>query len=193
MARVVLISGKAGHGKDTFAEHLKEGLESYNKKVLVLHFADLVKTYATMYLNWDGKKDIAGRQLLQDIGNNSFRQFDPDYWARITAECARVMCDYFGFDFVLIPDNRYPNEIEVVKQYNEHVSTFRIQRFSVDGTEWNNPNLSDEQKHNEGEIALDNYDKFTDIIRNVDYKQFVDDAYWIGVHMAVSWEEVFDN
>lgn len=172
MAKVILISGKAGHGKDTFAESLKYGLEKNGKKVLTLHFADLVKTYATMYFNWNGEKDVAGRQLLQDIGNNSFRQFDPDYWARITAECARVMIDYFGYDFILIPDNRYPNEIKIVKQYNNDVLSYRIIRYNSDGTLWDNPKLNDEQKQNEGEIALDNYSEFTKIIKNYELLDF---------------------
>jgi hypothetical protein len=186
MAKVILISGKAGHGKDTFAECLKYGMEKNNKKVLVLHFADLVKTYATMYLGWNGEKDIAGRQLLQDIGNNSFRQFDPDYWARITAECARVMIDYFGFDFVLIPDNRYPNEIEVVKQYNKDVITYRISRYNEDGTPWDNPKLNEKQKENEGEVALDNYTGFTNVIKNYNLLDFAQNAAQIGKALSTS-------
>lgn len=184
MAKVILISGKAGHGKDTFAESLKYGLEKSGKKVLILHFADLVKTYATMYFKWNGEKDIAGRQLLQDIGNNSFRQFDPDYWARITAECARVMTDYFGYDFILIPDNRYPNEIEVVKQYNPNVVSYRIIRYNADNTLWDNPNLNDEQKQNEGEVALDSYTDFTEIIKNYNLLDFAKSAVQIGVSLT---------
>lgn len=164
MARVILISGKAGHGKDTFADFLVEDLEKLNKKVLVIHFADLVKMYATKYLGWNGEKDIAGRQMLQDVGNNSFRQFDPDYWARISAECARVMMDYFSYDYVLIPDTRYPNEVSVVQDYNENVTTIRVNRY--DGPyAWENPNLTAEQKRNEGEIALDHY-AFDYVIEN---------------------------
>lgn len=186
MATVILISGKAGHGKDTFAESLKYGLEKNNKKVLILHFADLVKTYAKMYFNWDGNKDIvAGRQLLQDIGNNSFRQFDPDYWARITAECARVMGDYFGFNFILIPDNRYPNEIEVVKQYNPTVLTYRVVRYNSNGTVWDNPKLNEEQKQNEGEIALDTYTDFTKVINNYSLLEFAKTAVKIGEDLSI--------
>ena len=154
--KVLLISGKAGHGKDTLAQLLKDKLELRGEKVLCPHFADLVKFYAKQYLGWNGEKDIAGRQMLQDIGNNSFRQFDPDYWARITAELIKIMGDYFGFTYAIVADTRYPNEIDVMKDYNSDVITIRIIRY--DGPrEWNNPNLTDEQKQNEGEIALDHY------------------------------------
>ena len=162
--KVLLISGKAGHGKDTFAQLLKNKLEARGEKVICPHFADLVKFYAKMYLGWDGNKDIAGRQILQDIGNNSFRQFDSDYWARITSELIRVMGDYFGYTHAIVADTRYPNEIDVIKDYNNDVITMRIIR--IEGPyEWSNPNLTEEQKQNEGEIALDHY-AFNYIIEN---------------------------
>lgn len=162
--KVLLISGKAGHGKDTLAQLLKDKLELRGEKVLCPHFADLVKFYAKQYLGWNGEKDIAGRQMLQDIGNNSFRQFDPDYWARITAELIKIMGDYFGFTYAIVADTRYPNEIDVMKDYNSDVITIRIIR-SDGPQEWNNPNLTDEQKQNEGEIALDHY-AFDYIVEN---------------------------
>lgn len=154
--KVILISGKAGHGKDTLALMLQERLEAKREKVLRPHFADLVKYYAAQYLNWDGNKDAAGRQILQDVGNNSFRQMDPDYWARITAECVRVMGDYFGFTYAIIADNRYPNEIDIVKEYNANVTTIRVERWKNDDR-WVNPAMTEEQLQNEGEVALDNY------------------------------------
>lgn len=164
--KVILISGKAGSGKDTFSTMLKLKLERQNYKVLTLHFADLVKTYAYMYFNWNGEKNEAGRSLLQNIGNNTFRQFDANYWARITAECAAVMGKYFNYDFILIPDTRYPNEIQVVKQYNPEVYCYRINRFDEYGRRWINPNLTYEQRHNESEIALDDYQYFDAEIYN---------------------------
>lgn len=153
----LLISGKAGHGKDTFAAILQEKLEDKGVSVLMLHFADLVKFYATKYCGWQGEKNVEGRALLQKIGNDTFRQYDPNYWARITAECAHVFGEYFGYDYVIIPDNRYPNEIEIVKKYNDRVITIRVNRYNEDDTDWENPNMTEKQKLNEGEIALDNY------------------------------------
>ena len=157
MKAVLLISGKAGHGKDTFAEMLQQELEKRDKKVITLHFADLVKFYAEKYFFWNGEKDINGRALLQKIGNDTFRGKAPNYWAYITAVCAQVLLECFNYDYVLIPDNRYPNEIDTVKEYNNNVVTIRIERYDENDRLWNNPNLTDEQKQNEGEIALDNY------------------------------------
>ena len=41
--KVICISAKARHGKDTAAEIMKEYLEMQGKKVLITHFADLLK------------------------------------------------------------------------------------------------------------------------------------------------------
>lgn len=172
--KVIVISGKAGHGKDTFANLLNNLLTERGEKVLILHFADLVKYYATQYCNWDGNKGTEGRALLQKIGNNTFRQFDPDYWARITAECAHVMGEYFGITYILIPDNRYPNEIDVVKEYNDDVTTVRIERFD-DNKPWANPNMTVEQLLNEGEVALDHY-AFDYVIDNHNLDDLADSA-----------------
>ena len=157
MKTVLLISGKAGHGKDTFAQMLQNEFEAQNKRVLTIHFADLVKFYATKYAGWNGEKNIEGRALLQKIGNDTFRAIEPNYWSYITAICAKVMLQYFDYDIILIPDNRYPNEIDIVKEYNDSVKTIRIERYDDNDRLWNNPNLTNEQKQNEGEIALDGY------------------------------------
>ena len=40
MMKCITISGKAGHGKDTFAENLKKNLEAKGYRVCVFHYAD---------------------------------------------------------------------------------------------------------------------------------------------------------
>ena len=169
MTKVILINGKAGHGKDTFARILGEEIEKRGKTFLTLHFADLVKFYATQYQKWDGQKDQQGRALLQKIGNDTFRDYDLDYWARITAECAAVFGKYFNYDYILIPDTRYPNEIEQVKKYNSNTCVVKIVRRDENGNIYNNPNLTKEQKQNPSETSLDNYSEFDYIITNYDY------------------------
>ena len=41
--KVICISGKARHGKDTLATILKKRLEDNGNRVLITHFGDLVK------------------------------------------------------------------------------------------------------------------------------------------------------
>ena len=41
--KIIAISGKAQHGKDTTAEFLKSELETHGYKVQIAHYADLLK------------------------------------------------------------------------------------------------------------------------------------------------------
>lgn len=159
----LLISGKAGHGKDTFADILRDNLQIIGKKVLIIHFADLVKEFARLYYNWNGDKNVEGRALLQYIGTDLMRAYDADYWARIVGEFLAAADK--DFDIALIPDNRFVNEINVVKQYCPQAKTIRVQRWNEDGTAYVNPNLTNVQLQHPSETSLDNY-QFDYLINN---------------------------
>ena len=77
--KVICISGKAQHGKDTTAGYLKELLEARGNKVLVTQYGDLVKYICATFFAWDGQKDENGRTLLQYVGTNIVREKEPDY------------------------------------------------------------------------------------------------------------------
>lgn len=50
---ILCIAGRAGSGKDTVAKILDEILtEQYRKRVLVAHYADLVKYVAKTFFGW---------------------------------------------------------------------------------------------------------------------------------------------
>ena len=51
MNRTILISGKAGSGKDTVAKRLQEQLEAKGATVLIIHFGDPVKWIARDFYN----------------------------------------------------------------------------------------------------------------------------------------------
>ena len=103
--KIYLISGKSGSGKDTFANYSKNFLEKQGKKVLIIHFADLVKYYSKQYYNWNGEKDEAGRTLLQQLGTDKMRSINPNYWARTVSEFI-YMSDHFNdFDYAFYLGN----------------------------------------------------------------------------------------
>jgi tRNA uridine 5-carbamoylmethylation protein Kti12 len=78
--KIILISGKAGSGKDSTANILKQKLESKNNKVLITHMADLLKYIVKTYFNWNSEKDEVGRHILQYIGTDVIRKQNPNYW-----------------------------------------------------------------------------------------------------------------
>lgn len=154
--KVICISGKAGSGKDTFAGFLKEELKSKNKKVLTTHFADLLKYICKNFLEWNGEKDEKGRSLLQYIGTDVVRNKDQNYWVKFIADMLSLSKDIW--DYVLISDTRFPNEVDYLKEKGFDVLSVNIVRECYDTP------LNSEQTKHSSETAMDNY-KF-DIIYN---------------------------
>ena len=147
--RVVCISGKAGSGKDEVAHAMKETFEGYGENVLIVHFADLLKFICEKFFDWDGKKDEAGRTLLQYVGTNKIRSKSPDFWVDFIAN----MLEMFDgeWDYVLIPDCRFPNEFEVLAFYGFDVTLVRVNRPAYMSC------LTDFQQEHPSETALDDY------------------------------------
>ena len=156
MKKIILISGKSGSGKDTFAKFLKDELESRNERVLVIHFADMVKEYAKLYYKWNGEKDIGGRQLLQQMGTNEVRAVFENYWADLVAQFIKATEN--DWDYALIPDLRFLNELKRVKKFNKNKCvSVGIRRYTDEGDIWENPLLTEEQRNHPSEVDLDDY------------------------------------
>lgn len=148
--KVILVSGKAQHGKDTFATIFKEIAEADGKTVLVAHYADLLKYICRTFYNWNGEKDKKGRTLLQETGVK-FRDYDYNFWVNFIINVLAV--NNGKWDYVLIPDTRFPNEITRFKvEAAFDVSTVRVVRPNFTST------LSEEQQKHTSETALDDWD-----------------------------------
>ena len=146
--KVICISGKARSGKDTSAEIIKKLLLGSGKRVLITHYADLLKFVCKSYFRWDGNKDERGRNLLQHVGTDIFRAEDEDFWVRFV--CRMILASRREWDYVIIPDARFPNEITYLKDKLLDVTHIRIIRDEPDEM------LTDEQKAHSSETALDN-------------------------------------
>lgn len=145
--KVICISGKAQHGKDTSAAFLKEMLESDGYKVLIAHYGDLVKYICKMFFDWNGEKDVYGRTLLQRVGTDVIRKQKPDYWVSFVAD---ILTFFDGeWDYVLIPDSRFPNEVDYLKERGFDVIHMRVFRQHFVSP------LTPEQQNHPSETALD--------------------------------------
>jgi hypothetical protein len=146
--KVICISAKARHGKDTAAEIMKEYLEMQGKKVLITHFADLLKYLCKSLFGWDGNKDEKGRTLLQYIGTDVVGKKNSAYWAEFIAG---VLYMFEGeWDYVLIPDCRYPVEIATMERTFD-TTIVRVERPNFDN------GLTEAQKNHPSEVDMDNY------------------------------------
>lgn len=149
MKKVICISGKAQHGKDTTANILKSILEERGNTVLIFHYADLLKYLCKQYFGWNGEKDYVGRTILQHVGTDIVRAKEPNYWVDFAVKFLKLFKDQW--DYVLIPDCRFPNEVSVIKDNFHGTQHLRVVRPHFETP------LSVEQQNHPSETALDNY------------------------------------
>lgn len=145
--RIIAISGKAQHGKDTTAGILKRQLEADGYRVLIVHYADLLKHICRSFFGWDGRKDDAGRHILQYVGTDIIRAKRPDFWADFVIDVLSLFPD--EWDYVLIPDCRFPNEISCLKKAGLDSVHIRVVR-----RHFTSPLTAEQQSH-PSETALD--------------------------------------
>lgn len=154
--RCVIFSGKAGHGKDTAANMLRDELEKDGYKVARLAYADYLKYLCKEYFGWDGQKGEEGREILQQVGTNTVRVIDPNLWVDNVIRLSRSL--FKDYDFIIISDGRFPNEVD---RWEEHIKTakqpmsltcVRVERPGFDN------GLTEIQKNHPSETSMDNFE-----------------------------------
>lgn len=144
MKKVILISGKGRHGKDSTAQALKRRYEENGKKVLIYHFADPLKMICENSYGWiKGDKGPVGRTILQHTGD-VYRSNKQDCWVKIASEIIKGCPE----DIIIIPDCRYPNETLVADK--EQTVVILVKRPIEN-------DLTDEQRKHSSENALNEY------------------------------------
>lgn len=182
--KVICISGKAQHGKDTTAAILREELEADGYRVLTTHYADLLKYICKSFFDWNGVKDEYGRHILQYVGTDIIRAKRPDYWVEFIGGVLELFKD--NWDYAIIPDCRFPNELEYLRDHGFDVTHLRVVRPNFDSP------LTEEQQNHPSETALDGYppDQYIENSGDLDClrRKIVD---WIvetnGVHQETVW------
>lgn len=144
---IICISGDAGSGKDTSAKLIQNHLRGEGDRVLITHYADLLKFMCENLFQWDGLKDISGRRLLQYVGTDVVRQQFPDAWVDFVIWELKLFPEQW--DWVIIPDCRFPNELDRLREEGFAVTHIRVQRNGYEST------LTQEQKSHPSERALD--------------------------------------
>ena len=87
----------------------------------------------------------------------------PNYWVDFIISILTLFKN--EWDYVLIPDCRFPNEIERLKQSGINTFTLRIKRENFKS------DLTEEQLNHISETALDDYN-FDNIIKNTTLNEF---------------------
>ena len=101
---IVGITGYAESGKDSLGKCFVDN-HGYTR----VAFADAVKLMALDHHGWDGRKDEAGRALLQEVGSMMRDEYE-HYW--VDAAFAEVA----KHEHVVLTDLRYANELARLRQ-----------------------------------------------------------------------------
>lgn len=158
MKKIILISGKAEHGKDTLAEYLKGKLEDQGNKVAIDRFAKYIKGFLKDYYGWDGvTKNEFIREKLQQLGTEEIKE-------NLNMKCfhAKRLCEDFqivskDFDVFIVPDTRFRDEVNYFKaMFPDECITVRVNRYDFESK------LTKDQLKHRSECDLDGF--------NFDYK-----------------------
>ena len=109
----------------------------------------MVKIHSLEFFNWDGAKDEKGRTLLQYVGTDVVRKQRPSYWTDFVVSVLELFPN--EWDYVLIPDCRFPNEVECFIEHGMDTTLIRINRPNFVS------NLTPEQLNHPSETAMDDY------------------------------------
>lgn len=162
--KVIGLSGKAGSGKDYIASHIITPKYGYVPFSIAWHVkANLVGKGALTYEEAFITKPPHARHLLQQEATESGRDvYGEDMWLRAADSWMRTIYESWGIQRFVLPDIRFPNEVEYIKKMGGKV--FRI----VAPNRVARSPLTDEARNHYSETALDDYpiDKFDGIIYN---------------------------
>ena len=209
--KLIGISGKARHGKDSLAGYLNKKL----KKSIILHFADELykecSTYRFRAVGGDEDKRVAvfsprtlffmesnspvyehilniGKEqapgnfiytmkekdttLLQWWGTNIRRkEFDENYWTNALGETIKRLAEKEKmYNYVIVPDIRFLNEVEFVKRYDGVV--VRVIR-TINGEPFV---AKDRDPEHPSEVDLDKFEGWDFVISAEDLKGLYDEA-----------------
>lgn len=189
--KVICIGGQARHGKDYTAMKIKEELEQGGYRVLVTHYADLLKHICKSFFNWNGEKDERGRHILQYVGTEGVRNQLPNFWVDFIIQMLELFNkNNENWDYILIPDTRFPNEIDRLIEAGYETMYLKVIRYDFDN------GLNEEAQSHISEHALDEYepdviisntgdDSYSGIVR--DFVDCIkDDDFW-NLHSSANY------
>jgi hypothetical protein len=137
----------------------------------------LLKYICKQFFGWNGEKDVAGRTLLQYVGTDVVGAQKPGYWANFLADFLKMFEK--EWDFVIIPDCRYPIELEMMEDNFETV-LLRVERPGFDN------GLTDKQKNHPSETAMDDYYYDAILYNDGSLDDFTDKVEWFADNFLIN-------
>lgn len=157
---IILIGGRARSGKSTLSKFIEEEYKSQNKKVIISPYTKMLKNYIEIITGKKITESNKPRDLLQQISSKIIKGDlgYKDFFIKRQIEDIEIY-SYFA-DVILVPDVRFPEEFQRIKEYFQNVISIGINRINYISE------LTEEQKNDVTEISLDNYHDYDFEIKN---------------------------
>ena len=166
--KVYIIAGKAGCGKNTTANYIKEYYESLGKNVAITEISKYLKLFAYEVKDWDGRRETKPRAFLQEVGSAIRHElYNEDFLINRFLEDLKIYEKFV--DVVIVADARLPREFDLIK---EKCGATTIEVLN----EFNDYELKGSEKLHETEVALNSYDKFDYVLHNKTFDELKNDA-----------------
>ena len=157
---IILIAGKAQSGKTTLANYLKENLEKENKQVILSPYTKYLKQYIEDITEEKVTESNKPRDLLQKLSSELIKKKLGYNNLFIERQIEDINIYSFFKDYIIIPDVRFKNEIDKIKEKFSNTISIKIERKDFI------TNLTKEQQNDITETSLDNEMDFDYIIEN---------------------------
>lgn len=151
---IFLVAGRARSGKGTIAKYIEHYYQQQNKKVIISPYTKYLKKYIEEITGEAINDDNKPRDLLQKISSELIKKELNKSCFFINRQLEDLEIYSYFADIIIIPDVRFKEEIEVVKEKFKNVVSIGVTRpnFKSD--------LTPEQLQDITEIALDNYTEY---------------------------------
>lgn len=151
---IFLVAGKARSGKSTVGNIIYDEYINNNKKVIVSPITKYLKKYIEEITDVKMDETNKPRELLQKLSSVVIKGElgMSDFFIDRMVEDLKVY-SYF-FDVIVIPDVRFKEEIEVVKNNFKNAILIGVERINYESE------LSEKEKNDITEISLDNYNGY---------------------------------
>ena len=155
---IILITGKAGSGKNRAALKIKEKLGN----TVITSLSKYIKLFALEMTSWDGNDENKPREFLQTMGDE-LRSIDSEFLCKRLLEDFQIYEKYYRN--VIVSDVRLIKEIEFFKNISKYkVKTIYID-VSDDKIEANPRGLSIKEQEHITENEFTKYDNYDIIIK----------------------------
>lgn len=157
---VFLVAGRARSGKGTISKIIFEYYIKKNQQVISSPYTKYLKKYIEEITGNKITEDNKPRELLQKISGELIKSKlnKPNFFIDRQLEDLEIY-SYFA-DVIIIPDVRFKEEIDIVKEKYKNVVSIGVIRPNYQS------DLTYEQQQDITEIALDNYNEYDYTIIN---------------------------